>query len=333
MAAPLRRHGSARDEAGAGAGGGECEAEEAPGGVPARFGGAESGPGPKTLTPQAKREAVTVMGARTEISERRACRLVGLSRTVLHYEPKLSAPNMQLGERIGEVAAERRRFGYRRIHALLRREGLHANHKRVYRLYRQAGLMVTRRRKRARVAVEREPLLLPSRPNEVWSMDFVMDALSSGRRLKCLTVVDDFTKEALELVLDHSITGEYVTRALDQAVRFRGAPRAIRTDQGPEFTGRALDQWAYRNGVDLKLIQAGKPTQNAYIESFNGKFRDECLNEHWFATLAEARVLINEWRRDYNERRPHSALQYETPAEFAARARNAWLCERANTMQ
>jgi putative transposase len=231
------------------------------------------------------------MGARTEISERRACRLVGLSRTVLHYEPKLSAPNMQLGERIGEVAAERRRFGYRRIHALLRREGLHANHKRVYRLYRQAGLMVTRRRKRARVAVEREPLLLPSRPNEVWSMDFVMDALSSGRRLKCLTVVDDFTKEALELVLDHSISGEYVTRALDQVVRFRGAPCAIRTDQGPEFTGRALDQWAYRNGVDLKLIQPGKPTQNAYIESFNGKFRDECLNEHWFATLAEARGL------------------------------------------
>ena len=179
----------------------------------------------------------------------------------------------------------------------------------------------------------REPLLLPSRPNEVWSMDFVMDALSSGRRLKCLTVVDDFTKEAIELMIDHSITGDYVTRALDQVVRFRGAPRAIRTDQGPEFTGQALDQWAYRHGVDLKLIQAGKPTQNAYIESFNGKFRDECLNEHWFATLAEARVLVNEWRRDYNERRPHSALQYQTPAEFAARARNASLCERVKTME
>jgi putative transposase len=146
-------------------------------------------------------------------------------------------------------------------------------------------------------------------------------------------VVDDFTKEAIELVLDHSITGDYVTRALDQAVRFRGAPRAIRTDQGPEFTGRALDQWAYRHGVDLKLIQAGKPTQNAYIESFNGKFRDECLNEHWFATLAEARVLINEWRRDYNERRPHSALEYQTPAEFAARARTTSSCERVKTME
>jgi putative transposase len=273
------------------------------------------------------------MSERTEISERRACRLVGLSRTVLHYEPKMSEPNLELGERIGELAAARRRFGYRRIHALLRREGSQANHKRVYRLYRLAGLAVARRHKRARVAVEREPLLLPAGPNEVWSMDFVMDALSSGRRLKCLTVVDDFTKEAIELVLDHSITGEYVTRALDQVVRFRGAPRAIRTDQGPEFTGRALDQWAYRNGVDLKLIQAGKPTQNAYIESFNGKFRDECLNEHWFATLAEARVLINEWRRDYNERRPHSALDYLTPSEFAARARTTSSCERVKTME
>ena len=273
------------------------------------------------------------MSTRSEISERRACRLVGLSRTVLHYEPKMSEANTQLGSRIAELAAMRRRFGYRRIHALLRREGSEANHKRVYRLYRLAGLAVARRRKRARVAVEREPLLLPTRPNEVWSMDFVMDALSSGRRLKCLTVVDDFTKEAIELVLDHSITGDYVTRALDQVVRFRGAPRAIRTDQGPEFTGRALDQWAYRNGVDLKLIQAGKPTQNAYIESFNGKFRDECLKEHWFATLAEARILINEWRRDYNERRPHSALRYLTPTEFAARARTTSSCERVKSME
>ncbi len=274
------------------------------------------------------------MSTRSEISERRACRLVGLSRTVLHYEPKMSETNVQLSERIAELAAARRRFGYRRIYALLRREGSQANHKRVYRLYRLAGLSVARRRKRARVAVEREPLLRPRQSNEVWSMDFVMDALSSGRRLKCLTIVDDFSKEAVELIVDHSITGEYVTRALDQVVRFRGAPRSIRTDQGPEFTGRALDQWAYRHGVDLKLIQAGKPTQNAYIESFNSKFRDECLNEHWFATLAEARVLINEWRRDYNERRPHSALDYLTPSEFAARARTSdSTCERVKTME
>ena len=272
------------------------------------------------------------IGEKLEISQRRACRLVGLSRTVLHYEPKMSEHNAELGARIAELAAARRRFGYRRIHALLRREGNQANHKRVYRLYRLAGLAVARRRKRARVAVEREPLSLPERPNEVWSMDFVMDALSSGRRLKCLTIVDDFSKEVVDIVVDHAISGDYVSRALDRAARFRGLPRAIRTDQGPEFTGRALDQWAYRNGVDLKLIQAGKPTQNAYIESFNGKFRDECLNEHWFSTLAEARVLINEWRRDYNEQRPHSMLNYLTPSEFAARARTTSSCERVKTM-
>ena len=258
------------------------------------------------------------MKEKTKISERRACRLVGLSRTVLVYEPKTDPGNERLSARIGELAAQRRRFGYRRIHALLRREGIQANHKRVYRLYQSAGLAVRHRRRRHGVAVEREPLLLPDGPNQTWSMDFVMDALANGRRLKCLTIVDDFSKEAVDLVIDHSIPGLYVTRVLDQAARFRGFPKAIRTDQGPEFTGKALDQWAYQNSVVLKLIQPGKPTQNAYIESFNGRFRDECLNDHWFTSLAQARALIGAWRRDYNEFRPHSALQYKTPAEYAA---------------
>lgn len=252
------------------------------------------------------------------ISGRRACRLVGLSRSVLHYEVQPDHENEALTARLVELAHERRRFGYRRLHALLEREGTHANHKRVHRLYREAGLAVRRRRRRHGVMVEREPLALPSAPNEVWSMDFVMDALSNGRRLKCLTIVDDFTKEAVDIVVDHGISGLYVARALDRAARFRGYPKAVRTDQGPEFTSRALDQWAYAKGVTLKLIQAGKPTQNAYIESFNGKFRDECLNEHWFTTLAHARVVIAAWRQDYNEARPHSALHYLSPAEFAA---------------
>src|SRR5512135_513099 len=263
------------------------------------------------------------MREKTSISERRACQLAGLSRTVLHYVSSEQPENEELQKRIVELAQTRRRFGYRRIGALLRREGCKANHKRVFRLYQEAGLAVKRRRKRHGVAVEREKLTRPSKPNEVWSMDFVSDALAGGRRIKALTIVDDFTKESIDIAVDHGISGQYVTRILDQAIRFRGAPTAIRTDQGPEFTGKALDQWAYRNGVQLKLIQPGKPTQNAYIESFNGKFRDECLNEHWFTSLAEARVLVAAWRRDYNERRPHSALDYQTPAEFAARFRIA----------
>lgn len=178
-----------------------------------------------------------------------------------------------------------------------------------------------RRRERHGVMFEREQLALPGAPSEVRSIDFVMDALSSGRRVKCMTVVDDFTKEAVDIVVAHGISGLYVARALDRAVRFRCYPKAGRTDLGPEFTSRTLDQWAYANGVTLKLIQAGKSTQNAYIEPFNGKFRNECLNEHWFTTLARARTVIAARRQDYNEQRPHSALNHLAPSEFAAKHR------------
>lgn len=256
----------------------------------------------------------------TGISERRACGLAGISRSVMGYEPKPDG-NDELRSKIIDLAQIRKRFGYRRIHALLRREGIEVNSKRVYRLYTEENLSVRRRKRKKGIAVEREPLMLPAAPNEVWSMDFVMDRLSNGNRLKVLTIVDDFTKESVDLVAARSITGDDLTAILDRVGRFRGLPKAIRTDQGPEFTSRALDGWAYRNGVKLKLIQPGKPTQNAYIESFNGKFRDECLNDHWFSNLAEARAIIGAWRRDYNERRPHSALGYMTPAEVAAQHR------------
>ena len=179
-----------------------------------------------------------------------------------------------------------------------------------------------KRRRRKGVMADRQALYLPGRPNEVWSIDFVMDALANGRRIKCLTIVDDFTRECLDIAVDYGISGEYVgAGAGAKSAQFRGLPKAIRTDQGPEFTSRALDRWAYGNGVDLKLIAAGKPTQNAYIESFNGKFRDECLNDHYFSNLAHARALIAAWRRDYNEARPHSAMGRIPPAEFAARHR------------
>jgi putative transposase len=255
------------------------------------------------------------------ISERRACGLVGLARTTLRrvmVEPPASSA---LRARIIDLAHARRRFGYRRIHDLLRREGVWANHKKVYRLYRAEKLSVRKRRRRKGVMVERQALYVPTAPNEVWSMDFVMDALANGRRIKCLTIVDDFTRECLDIAVDYGISGGYVARVLEAVGQFRGLPRAIRTDQGPEFTSRALDRWAYGCGVDLKLIAAGKPTQNAYIESFNGKFRDECLNDHYFNNLAHARAVIAEWRRDYNEARPHSGIGRMPPAEFAARHR------------
>ena len=165
-------------------------------------------------------------------------------------------------------------------------------------------------------------MLLPDKRNAVWLMDFVFDALSSGRRLKVLAIVDGCTKKLVDLVADSSISGHYVCRVLDRAARFRGYPQSIRTDQGPEFTGKALDQWACQHGVELKLIQAGKPTQNAFVESFNGKLRDECLNEHWFHSNAHARAILRQWRQDHNEHRPHSMLGYQTPAEKAEHLRN-----------
>jgi len=260
------------------------------------------------------------MRAKTRISERRACSLLRLSRTVLHYQARTKEDG--LSERLIELAGERRRFGYRRLHVLLEREGLKANHKRVFRLYQCAGLAVRKRRKRERVALERQPLQMPSGPNHTWSMDFVFDGLCNGRPIKCLTVVDDCTKESVEIAVERRINGQGVVNALESVCRFRGYPLAIRTDAGPEFTGRTLDQWAHAHGVKLILIQPGKPTQNAYIESFNGKFRDECLNEHWFATLEQARAVIGAWRRDYNEVRPHSAIGNLTPAAFATRLRD-----------
>lgn len=257
----------------------------------------------------------------TGVSQRRAGLLVGLSRSSLIYVGKRPAMDAELKNRLTELAQERRRFGYRRIHAMLHREGFEVNHKRVYRLYREEGLVIKRRRKRKGVSVERQALVLPDLPNDTWSMDFVMDSLSDGRRLKTLTIVDDFIKESLDIAVARSITDEHVTRIMDNIAQFKGYPTSIRTDQGPEFTGRALDQWAYQHGVQLKLIEPGKPIQNAYIESFNGKYRDECLNEHWFTSVNQAIKIFANWRQDYNENRPHSALNYKTPSEFAAEFR------------
>jgi putative transposase len=256
-----------------------------------------------------------------QLSERHACRLVGLSRDSYRNPPQPDQLTLDLCARIVDIAHVRRRFGYRRIHDLLRPEFPQVNHKRVYRLYRDANLAVRRRKKAKRPLNERVPLQLAQTVNEVWSMDFVSDSLSNGRRIKCLTVADDFSHECVDIAVDYGISGQYVTRLLDQAAIFRGYPLAVRTDNGPEFTSRAFMAWATAHGVRHILIQPGRPMQNGYIESFNGKFRDECLNEQWFETLPQARTCIAEWRRDYNEVRPHSSLGRIPPAQFAQQHR------------
>ena len=257
----------------------------------------------------------------TTVSERRACRLAGLSRDAFRHPPEPTAATQALSARIIELAQVRRRFGYRRLHDLLRPEFPDVNHKKIYRLYREADLAVRRRRKAKRPASERQALSPASQPNAVWGMDFVSDALANGRRLKCLTVADDFSHESVDIAVDHGISGAYVVRVLDRAACFRGYPRAVRTDNGPEFTSRAFIAWTQRHGIEHLLIEPGRPMQNGYIESFNGKFRDECLNEQWFTSLTQARDVIAAWRRDYNEVRPHSSCGRISPAQFAANHR------------
>jgi putative transposase len=223
-----------------------------------------------------------------------------------------------LRQRLRELAGERRRFGYRRWGGLLRREGWPVNHKRVYRIYGEEGLTVRRRTRKRLKAEARAPLALPTRANQVWTMDFTHDHLASGRRFRTLNLMDGFTREAPRIEVDTSLPGLRVVRVLEEVARQRGYPQAIQVDNGPEFISRVVDQWAFEHGVELHFIAPGKPTQNAFIESFNGKFRDEGLNENWFLTLPEAREKIAAWRRDYNQARPHSALGYQTPQEFAA---------------
>ena len=252
-----------------------------------------------------------------QLSERRACRLVGLSRDSFRNPPMASEQTQALRCRIVDIAHQRRWFGYRRVHDLLRRDFPGVNHKRVYRLYREANLAVRKRKKSKRPLNERVPLQLAKAVNEVWSMDFVSDSLSNGRRLKYLTVADDFSHECVDIAVDFGISGEYVTRLLDRAAVFRGYPDMVRTDNGPEFTSRVFMAWAQTHGIRHILIQPGRPMQNGYIESFNGKFRDEHLNESWFETLQQARNAASIWKQDYNQVRPHSSVGRIPPAEFA----------------
>jgi len=269
------------------------------------------------VTPAAKREAVALLRHRLEVSERRACTMIGICRMTVRYRSSRPDDGL-LRERMKALAHERRRFGYRRLHILLRREGYAVNHKRLFRLYREERLAVRRRGGRKRAMGTRAPIAIPLRPNDRWSLDFVSDQLLDGRRFRILVVVDDCTRECLTLVADTSLSGTRVSRELDRLVIERGKPGTIVSDNGTELTSNAILTWADQSRVDWHYIAPGKPTQNAFVESFNGRLRDELLNETLFRSLSHARAALEAWCNDYNTDRPHSRLGWLTPAGYAA---------------
>ncbi|MBN1369145.1 MAG: IS3 family transposase [Dehalococcoidaceae bacterium] len=273
----------------------------------------------KLLTPEVKRQAVSHVRERLGLSERRACNLVNIAVPVYRYKPK---PDNDDGirKRLRELAEQRKRFGSPRLHIMLKREGLVINHKKTERLYREEGLALRRKRKRKGAAGIRVVMAPPQRVNERWSMDFVTDSTVTGRRFRALTIVDDYSRECPAIEVDTSLGGRRVVSVLDRLAETRGLPEVITIDNGPEFAGKALDEWAYRKGVKLNFIRPGKPIENAFVESFNGRFRDECLNTNWFLSVKHAREVIEEWRRDYNEVRPHGSLKGNTPREYAEAA-------------
>ena len=267
------------------------------------------------MSAPARRELVRHMISRG-LSERRSLRIIGMSASALRYEPAADR-NCALKEKIIALAQRHRRYGSGMIYLKLRQAGEIVNHKRVDRLYAEAGLQVKKRRRKKIPLSDRHPLERPTGANQVWSMDFVFDRTAEGRSIKSLTVVDDATHEAVAIVQERALGGNQLVRILEQLASTRGLPKAIRTDNCKEFCSRAMLTWAHARCVQLFLIEPGKPNQNAYIESFNGRFRDECLNEHWFTSLQHARVVVETWRKEYNEERPKRSLGGLTPVAYA----------------
>jgi putative transposase len=269
------------------------------------------------VTPAAKREAVAHLQALLDVSERRACRVIAADRSVIRYQSRRDDDG-PLRQKLRDLAHQRRRFGYRRLHILLRREGLTINRKKTQRLYREEGLTVRRRKGRKRAVGARAPASVPALPNQRWSLDFVHDQMITGRRFRVLNVVDDVTRECLAAIPDTSISGKRVVRELIELIAVRGKPGMIVSDNGTELTSNAVLEWCGEARIEWHYTAPGKPTQNAFIESFNGRMRDELLNETLFTSLAHAREKIAAWADDYNTGRPHSSLGYATPAAFAA---------------
>lgn len=269
------------------------------------------------VRPAAKREAVAYLREHFQMSERRACSVLAADRKMIRYASR-RPPETELRERLRDLANERRRFGYRRLFILLRREGEASGINRIYRLYREEGLGVRKRKGRKRAIGVRAPILVEARPNARWSLDFVHDQMANGRRFRILNVVDDVTHECLASIPDTSISGHRVARELTVLIERRGRPSMIVSDNGTELTSHAIFAWAKDQRVEWHYIMPGKPMQNGYVESFNGKMRDELLNETLFFSLDQAREAVAEWIEDYNTERPHSSLAYETPAAYAA---------------
>ena len=271
--------------------------------------------------PALKRPVVEYIQGHYGISKRRACRLVKLHRSACRYRSVMD-PKIGLRRRMRQLARARVRFGYRRIHVLLRREGWRLGRDQAYRLYREEGLQLrSKLPKRRKMLVTRRERYVPERTNQAWSMDFVFDQVTNGQRFRALTIVDVFSREALAIRVGKQLRGENVVEVCNALVAQRGAPKRVFTDNGSEFSGRMFDLWAYHHGVRIDFSRPGKPTGNCFIESFNGSLRDECLNVHWFESMEEAKARIEAWRIDYNESRPHQALQEETPAQFVMRAK------------
>lgn len=267
------------------------------------------------VTPAAKRDAVEHLCTAHEVSQRRACSVLNVDRSSIRYH-SVRPDDADLRTAMKAVAAERRRFGYRRVHVMLERQGWQVNQKKIRRLYREEKLQVRKRGGRKRALGTRRPMVVPERPNERWSLDFVSDAFTDGRRFRVLAVVDDYSRECLALVADTSLSGLRVTRELTAVMARRGKPQTIVSDNGTELTSMAVLRWCQDSGIQWHYIAPGKPMQNAFVESFNGSFRDECLNETLFSSLAEARETITAWKEDYNRHRPHSSLGNITPHEF-----------------
>lgn len=270
------------------------------------------------VTPDVRRDAVAHACKEHGVSQRRACQALTIDRSSVRYR-SLRPDDRELREAMRRVASERRRFGYRRIHVMLAREGIAMNQKKLRRLYREEKLQVRRRGGRKRALGTRHPMIVPDRANARWSLDFVSDAFTDGRRFRVLAVVDDFTRECLALVADTSLSGARVARELDAIIAVRGKPGTIVSDNGTELTSMAILKWCEATRVEWHYIAPGKPMQNGFVESFNGRLRDECLNETLFSTIVGARAAIQLWKEDYNHRRPHSALGNITPAEFASK--------------